>query len=809
MGLPFFCYFLLSTSLIFAQKSPQLFPQHWQRYDNHDGYVLGNGQMYLVAGLGKELNRNGKSQLSNRPADYNRIAWLIGPSYTLGNLGYGWEPIPVFQQDTLQWEKQSTISPGAQYEFWGIKSKHPQLEISTQDILPDNSSIFIRSMEIHKPANSSAGQVTLFLPVYPDPRNSVYAMFNGQKVDAVQIERWRNACGPNLKPRNSIPLSDLKKIDPASGSILLFGTNHALWQEVSTTVPDEKTYKKLFPYRAAATSVKAEDTDTQITLQERGFTIDLGILSPGESRTLYVYIVTAAGHKKRVGKQALSTLRKWKAKDPKLLIQSARKAQEDFLFTSGDQPNAPLLQSINACLNLALACKPTDGGTMAQPYMYPMYYVRDQYGPYKLLLAAGAYEKARNILQFYVAKQNHEGIQNAHDLFVKTPDPAKWLPDANAKNGHHSIAEVPSYIILMARDYYRATGDLESLRPLYPRLKYNLAIQAESENGVLPFAGDESYTNRSETIPKYRDEMTDSHLLFMAAADFMQELAQDMDRAAEAQAFAQTYAQAKKALLDRMWLSDKQHFVYARDDSNDKSKQDKRPAFDALLRWFYLEMGDPMDSIPQHNLAAVIKELTEPIRVVPEFAWCAGMDPGYLLYALSRSQDTRAHAAAELLLDYASDQGLYSEYYLYEGDTIIPTGGTLRPWESSINGYTLIQYLTGLRINMPDRHLSLQPHLPKGWTQWKSKALPLYKEGTLQMELIKTGKEVTFILERTDGKQSLTLDLEFGLFGEKISSADQGLPAHTKQSDLLVTKAILPAEGRLTFQFTVEEEYAQ
>ena len=807
-GLPFFYYFFFSASLIFAQQAPQLYPQKWQRYDSHDGYVLGNGQMYMVAGLGKQLNRNGKSQLSNRPADYNRIAWIIGPSYTVGNLGYGWEPIPVVEGDTLRWDDQSTISPGGQYSFWGVESMHPQLETSTQDILLENSNVFIRVMKIQKPQNSARGAVQLFLPVYPDPRNSLYAMFNGQEVDTTQIERWQNACGPNLKPRNSIPASELKKMDPASGSILLYGTNHALWQEVSTTVPNDKTYKKLFPYRAAATSVKAEDTNTKITLQEKGFSIDLGTLSPGESRTLYVYIVTEAGNKKWVGKQALSTLKKWKAKNPKILVQSAQGAQQDFLFTSSDDASTPLLQSINACLNLALACKPSDGGTMAQPYMYPMYYVRDQYGPYKLLLAAGEYEKALNILQFYVAKQNHEGIQNAHDLFIKTPNPAKWLSDANARNGHHSIAEVPSYIILMARDYYRATGDLESLRSLYPRLKYNLAIQAESKNGVLPFAGDESYTNRSETIPKYRDEMTDSHLLFMAAADFMKYLAQDMGRTAEARAFAQTYEQAKNVLLERMWLSEEQHFVYAREANNDPNKQDMRPAFDALLRWFYLEMGEPTDSIPQYNLEAVLKKLTEPIRVVPEFEWCAGMDPGYLLYALFRSQDIRAHAAAELLLDYASDQGLYSEYYLYEGDTIIPTGGTLRPWESSINGYTLIQYLTGLRFDIPNQSLSLQPHLPQGWTHWKSKALPLYQEGSLQIELSKSGQEITCTIKRRGGQQELRLDLEFGLFGEKIRSTDQDLQADAQRTDLLATRTVLPTDGKLTFQFTIEREYS-
>lgn len=794
--------------MIFSQPTSKLHPEKWQRYDRHDGYVLGNGNMYTVASLGKELIRNGKSQLSDQPADYNRIAWVIGPSYSIGNLGYGWEPIPVFQQDTIAWSRQVTRSPDTHRSFWGVHSEHPQLELQTQDILLEKTNLFLRVMEVYKPLESSVGQVQFFLPVYPDPRNSVYAMFSGAEVNASQIERWSEACGPHLKARHSIPGDELKEVHQSSGSLLLYGANHALWQEVSTTVPDEVTYKKLFPFRAAATSVKAEESSIQIRCSENGFAIDLGILSPGESRKLYLYIAVEAGSQKKVRKKALSLLKKWQAKDPEKLVQSARREQADFLFSRQEAERPPLLQSIDACLNLALACKPTDGGTMAQPYMYPMYYVRDQYGPYRLLLSAGEYQKAYNILQFYVAKQNHEGIQNAHDLFVKTPDPEKWLPGANAKNGHHSIAEVPSYIILMARDYYRATADLEGIRPFYQRLKYNLEVQAESKNGVLPFAGDESYTNRRETVPKYREEMTDSHLLFMAAADFMQELAEALKRKEDALIFAQTYQQAQSALLHRMWLPEEKHFVYARDDSNDPNRQDKRPAFDALLRWFYLEMGSPQDSIARYNLNAVIEQLTEPIRVVPEFEWCAGMDPGYLLYALSRAQDPLAHKAADLLLAYASDQGLYSEYYLYHETTLIPTGGTLRPWESSINGYSLIQYLSGLRLDLPKRHLSLQPHLPKGWNHWKTKELPLYQEGTLQLELNKNGKEVTCLIQRKGGQQELSLDLEFGLFGAKISSADQRLTAQAQRPDLLATETTLPVNGELRFRFTIEQDYA-
>lgn len=61
-----FLFFIIHFSCLPAQE---IHPDQWQCHDRHDGYVLGNGQMYLVAGLGKELDRKGKSQLWQRAAD--------------------------------------------------------------------------------------------------------------------------------------------------------------------------------------------------------------------------------------------------------------------------------------------------------------------------------------------------------------------------------------------------------------------------------------------------------------------------------------------------------------------------------------------------------------------------------------------------------------------------------------------------------------------------------------------------------------------------------------------------------------------
>ncbi len=55
--------------------------------------------------------------------------------------------------------------------------------------------------------------------------------------------------------------------------------------------------------------------------------------------------------------------------------------------------------------------------------MYPMYYVRDQYGSARLFLARGDYDRAWGILGFHLGMAAYFGLQNAYDTFDEPPDP--------------------------------------------------------------------------------------------------------------------------------------------------------------------------------------------------------------------------------------------------------------------------------------------------------------------------------------------------------------------------------------------------
>jgi hypothetical protein len=220
---------------------------------------------------------------------------------------------------------------------------------------------------------------------------------------------------------------------------------------------------------------------------------------------------------------------------------------------------------------------------------------------------------------------------------------------------------------------------------------------------------------------------------------------------------------------------------------------------DTLLRWFWLEMGDPLDPIPQGCLAAVLKELCHPIEVVPQGGICAGMDPGYLLYALARSQDPAMDQAARLLLGYASETGLFNEYYIYPGGRITPhpNGGKLRFWESAVNGWALIHYLLGLRLDLANRQIFIQPHLPPGWPGWISREIPLAGEGTLQLRLERSPDgPVSLSLIRRGGAHSLKVNAEFGASGPRLVPLSGGLEPVPGRPDLLRGTIVLrPVSG--------------
>jgi hypothetical protein len=109
---------------------------------------------------------------------------------------------------------------------------------------------------------------------------------------------------------------------------------------------------------------------------------------------------------------------------------------------------------------------------------------------------------------------------------------------------------------------------------------------------------------------------------------------------------------------------------------------------------------------------------------------------------------------------------------------------------------------------MPNKKIFLQPHLPEGWTQWESREMPLYQEGILKIKLTRVDKKVTCQVSRKGGKQTMQLDIEFGLFGKNLSATDSKLQAKNGMPNLLFAQEELPPslDGTITeFTFRIDK----
>ena len=728
----------------------------WHRSSLHDGYVTGNGKIYLVGGLGWRLTSGMFAIMTQHPTSLTALAWIVGPVYGHANLGSDWQVVPAVNGTPLAWTSEKLVSPTETLPAWGVSCRTKGLAMELTDLVIPDQPVILRRLILTRTAGAEPAEITLGVSVAPDVNNGG-------------------------KDKGSIPDDQLISVDQNNKCLLLRGAKRRLYEDRYSL-----DFETVYYHRFLATGFSTNKKGVRTTLDERGMTLALGKMTGSESVEIGVWLVTAFSEK-----EAKQTLARYQKASLSIVTKNAAQP-EKFRVARTDHGNHGLLTSINNSLALCRSSQSACGGVLASPYTFPVNYVRDQQGSFRLFMAAGDYARAYQALLFHVAMQNRFGIQNAFDAIDEQPRPDGFDPKVANKDGSWKDAEVPSYIILFARDYYRATGELEKIRPFYARLAYNLRVQcgALSKKNLLPSPGDESFTQLVGIIhPK---EFTDSNLLFIGAADFMAELAGLLGKNNEAKEFKELGKLVKDAVMKYLWLPGENRFAC--------STVDQRPILDALLRCFWWETEDPNGVVAQGCLQAVLKTLVNPIRVVSERSVCAGMDPGYLLYAMSRCQHPQVHEAARLVLQYASRNGTYSEYYSHQNvETDEPFSiqrmhGTLRPWESGTCATALLQYLMGLRLDAPAKKVYLQPHLPHDWPGWVAKDIQILGEGTLTLKLSRRGKQIVFELSRTGGKNNLTMDVEFGVFGTELSGNKPELQRASQRKDLLAYVLEFPAQ---------------
>ncbi len=163
---------------------------------------------------------------------------------------------------------------------------------------------------------------------------------------------------------------------------------------------------------------------------------------------------------------------------------------------------------------LLIRCQQSLEGGLPSAHFLPVGYSRDNYGAVRGLLAMGYPEAARSILEFRFGK-----FQRFGDL-VNAEAMGRDEPRHPAENDH---VEQTSYLVLAARDYWRATGDDTHIRTILPMLEWCLRVQLPHlVEDMLPFNGDETYV-AGFLLPRSAllHGAAEATLLFLLAAEWL------------------------------------------------------------------------------------------------------------------------------------------------------------------------------------------------------------------------------------------------------------------------------------------------
>ncbi len=354
-----------------------------------------------------------------------------------------------------------------------------------------------------------------------------------------------------------------------------------------------------------------------------------------------------------------------------------------------------------------------NGGTVSA-IEWNLAYIRDLYGASRGLLAAGFYEQARELLQFYWRVWTEKG-------FLAT---AQSVGTDGAMHIHEcDETENPGYLILQAFDYRDATGDEAFFETLLPMLTWALEKQVgHLYQGMMPFSGDETYA-AGGMLPKVHleDGSCESTMLLIESGRRMQAYERRPEILACIQDARERFrgnfvrdgrlitnnplrAQAPKPATKKgvcvycyRYMDGLKPNAYGLYTCPDCSGRTEDLSSQKVYRLSCVEMmpayihSDLLTPEEQRGIyESLAKDLIARGSIDGNGAVgkCTGYEYGLLLYGLTAVGSPLRHAVYQMVLDARDEEGIWAEYYI--GGK--PAGMRWRVWEGGVNLMALLTY---------------------------------------------------------------------------------------------------------------------
>lgn len=367
---------------------------------------------------------------------------------------------------------------------------------------------------------------------------------------------------------------------------------------------------------------------------------------------------------------------------------------------------------------ILLKAQQSEQGGIIAGYNYHMAYVRDMYGSVRGMLSLGMVEEAEKAIRFFANVFKESGrIANAQAVGI-----------ADRFHCHeHDDVEITGLLILLAFDVNRQTGDVQSLKDMYPMLRW--AYHQQEKNlyrEMNSFNGDETYI-AGGIVPRtvIDDGSAGATMMFLRSGELLCEFITKNELESECEIqrmkevlndvrgkYGENFLKDGKLLLNNpirqegltkpesrngVCVACNAYFGKVVKDEfgnyvceNCKGKADKffhsnerlfLPSEMAMPFYFDSEIKDLYES--KDILETCAKQFIDQ-KGASKYS---GYEMGFLLFALVCLKSKVVVPLREKLCSLADSIGAWAEYY--EDD--IPMGTRCRPWESGINIEAIIK----------------------------------------------------------------------------------------------------------------------
>ena len=437
--------------------------------------------------------------------------------------------------------------------------------------------------------------------------------------------------------------------------------------------------------------------------------------------------------------------------DPDTMLDATLTSWEAFSDQgAGITTSDAMFNDLMEGLSVTIGTQQAETGGMSQMSEYSGVWLRDIMGGARFYPLIGRIEDYRRMLDYYwLAALEHGNIANSLDIDIELetlPAQPDWenLPEFSGRES----AESPSYLVMHYKAWLQATGDWAPLEERYGMLRHALLRQDIRNECLLPFSDDETFRPAMAVAFGHSvfNEYQKTHLsanssfLWVAAAEFMTQVAQHLGYEEHAQEYTAMAQKVRDCTEQHYWL-DSQGFYAPMIDIETLEPVD-RPFEDVNTKPLWIGYLKPDDLKAQANILNTLDRLASedglfysPLHPSYEFlsrlmdvekGVVTGMTYGYQLDNLARMDHPRAEASFLMYRRFFHGTGNVSEgevvddfgrfVYLYEPfGFVCDLTARYRSWEGGINGAAMIQYLFGLELDALNGRIGLAPHLPEGW----------------------------------------------------------------------------------------------